>query len=240
MHPLAAAVVRERYTREAFMAALRILGEGQLSLTKFLMVTDEPVSLKQFRPLLSHILERADFASDLFVFSHVSQDTLDYTSGRLNEGSKAILMGLGNKRFTLESSIKADLKNPVFRNQRLYAPGALVVDGPKWKENDSVVGQLLEEEAVQPFRLVFLVDDAAECIESDESFLWTIFTRFEPAADIYSKQNKLERFHVQLSAPVVIDCRFKPWYPPPVQPSPETVKRVDALWPKIFPDLSLD
>ncbi len=240
MHPLAAAVVRERYTREAFMAALRILGEGQLSLTKFLMVTDESISLKRFRPLLTHILERADFASDLFIFSHVSQDTLDYTSGRMNEGSKAILMGLGNKRFTLESTIRTELKNPIFRNQKIYAPGVLVVEGSKWQEFDSVVDQLLEEDAVQPFRLVFLVDDAAECVESDESFLWTIFTRFEPAADIHSKQNKLERFHVQLSAPVVIDCRFKPWYPPPVQPLPETVVRVDALWPKIFPDLPLD
>jgi len=240
MHPLAAAVVRERYPREAFMAALRILGEGQLSLTKFLMVTDEPLSLRQFRPLLTHILERADFASDLFVFSHVSQDTLDYTSGRMNEGSKAILMGLGNKRFDLEPDIKTELKNPAFRNQKVYVPGVLVVEGPAWQEQDSVVNQLLEEEAVQPFRLVFLVDDAAECVGSDESFLWTIFTRFEPAADIHSKRNELKRFHVQLSAPVVIDCRFKPWYPPTVQPLPETVAQVDALWPKIFPHLSLD
>ena len=114
-----------------------------------------------------------------------------------------------------------------------------MVEGPAWHENDTAMDQLMEEEAVQPFRLVFLVDDAAECVESDESFLWTIFTRFEPAADIHSKQSKLERFHVQLSAPIVIDCRFKPWYPPPVQPLPETVAQVDALWPKIFPHLSL-
>ncbi len=240
MHPLAAAVVRERYPREAFMAALRILGEGQLSLTKFLMITDTPLPLKQFRPLLNHVLERADFASDLFVFSHVSQDTLDYTSGRMNEGSKAILMGLGDKRFTLEPAIRSELKNPAFRNQKVYTSGVLVVEGPGWRENDPAINQLLEEEAVQLFRLVFLVDDAEECVENDASFLWTIFTRFEPAADIHSKHNKLERFHVQLSTPVVIDCRFKPWYPPPVQPLPETVKRVDVLWPSIFPHLSLD
>jgi 3-polyprenyl-4-hydroxybenzoate decarboxylase len=95
--------------------------------------------------------------------------------------------------------------------------------------------QLLQEEAVQPFRMVCLVDEAADCVRSDESFLWTVFTRFEPAADIHSKQNRLERFHVRLSAPIVIDCRMKPWYPPPVESLPETVARVDALWPKIFP-----
>jgi 4-hydroxybenzoate decarboxylase subunit C len=237
VHPLAAAVVQERYPKEAFMAALRILGEGQLSLTKFLMVTDARLDLKQFRPLLTYILERADFASDLFIFSPVSQDTLDYTSGKMNEGSKAILMGLGEKRFVLQSALKADLKNPIFRKQNVYSPGVLVVEGPKWREQDAVVQQLLEEEAVEPFRIVCLVDDATECVNSEESFLWTVFTRFEPAADIYANQSRVERFHVQLSSPIIIDCRLKPWFPPLVQPLPETVDRVDALWPKIFHQL---
>src|SRR5262249_40905491 len=35
-HSLAGAIVRERYGREAMASAFRILGEGQLSLTKFL------------------------------------------------------------------------------------------------------------------------------------------------------------------------------------------------------------
>ena len=39
-HSLAAAVVKQRYKREAMASAFRILGEGQLSLTKFLLVTD--------------------------------------------------------------------------------------------------------------------------------------------------------------------------------------------------------
>ncbi len=238
MHPLAAAVVKERYHKEAFMAALRILGEGQLSLTKFLMVTDAILPLQKFRPLLIHILERADFATDLFVFSPSSQDTLDYTSGKLNEGSKAILMGLGEKRFELQSALSGELRSRIFRRQEVFAPGVLVVEGPKWQQNDSVVRELLNEEAVQAYRLVCLVDDAVECVRDDESFLWTIFTRFEPAGDIYAKESKLERFHVTLSAPLVLDCRLKPWYPPIVEPLPETVARVDALWPKIFPNSS--
>jgi UbiD family decarboxylase len=235
VHPLAAAVVKERYPREAFMAGMRILGEGQLSLTKFLMLTDTALPLSQFRPLLIHILERADFSSDLFVFSPVSQDTLDYTSGKLNEGSKAILMGLGDKRYDLRTDSCADLKNPIFRRQKVFAPGVLVVEGPKWQKGDWAATQLLDEDAAQPFRIVCMVDDAAECVRDDPSFLWTIFTRFEPAADIYAKASRLERFHVKLSAPIVLDCRVKPWFPPAVEPLPETVSRVDALWPSLFP-----
>jgi 3-polyprenyl-4-hydroxybenzoate decarboxylase len=121
------------------------------------------------------------------------------------------------------------------RNQKVFAPGVLVVEGPGWQEQDSVVQQLLDEQAVQPFRIVCLVDDTNECVRNDESFLWTVFTRFEPAADIHARQSRLERFHVQLSAPIVIDCRMKPWYPPEVQPLPETAAHVDSLWPSIFP-----
>ncbi|NLT65846.1 MAG: UbiD family decarboxylase [Acidobacteria bacterium] len=236
VHTLASAVVKERYRKEAFMAAMRILGEGQLSLTKFLLVTDARLPLRDFRPLLTHILERADFSSDLFVFSPVSQDTLDYTSNTINEGSKAVLMGLGDRRFTLQAELRAELKDPIFRTQKLFSPGVLVVEGPAWRENDGVIARLLEEEAVQPFRMVFLVDSAHESTESDESFLWTVFTRFEPAADIHARETRLERFHVQLSSPVAFDCRMKPWYPPALEPLPETIARVDRLWPAIFGD----
>ena len=240
VHPLAAAIVKERYHREAFMAGMRILGEGQLSLTKFLLITDSPIPLREFRRLLIHILERADFASDLFVFSPVSQDTLDYTSGKINEGSKAMLLGLGEKRFALASKPSAELQNPAFRKQRVYCPGVLVVEGPEWQQKDGAISQLLEEESVQQFRIVCLVDDADECIRDDSAFLWTVFTRFEPAADIHSRENRLDRFHVRLAAPIAIDCRLKPWFPPAVQPLPETIARVDDIWPKIFPHLQLE
>ncbi len=40
VHSLAGAVVKNRYHKEAFTAALRILSEGHLSMTKFLLVTD--------------------------------------------------------------------------------------------------------------------------------------------------------------------------------------------------------
>jgi 3-polyprenyl-4-hydroxybenzoate decarboxylase len=109
------------------------------------------------------------------------------------------------------------------------------VEGPQWQPQDSVVRQLLDEEAIRPFRIVCLVDDSAACVRDEESFLWTVFTRFEPAADIHARESRLERFHVQLSAPIVLDCRMKAWYPPPVEPLPETVKRVDALWSSLFP-----
>ena len=48
-HSLAAAVVKQRYKREAMASAFRILGEGQLSLTKFLLVTDRHVDVQELQ-----------------------------------------------------------------------------------------------------------------------------------------------------------------------------------------------
>ena len=83
-------------TREAMAAAFRILGEGQLSLTKFLLVLDRAVDLHDFPAVLQALLARTHPETDLFVFSNVSMDTLDYTGPRVNEGSKGVWLGLGD------------------------------------------------------------------------------------------------------------------------------------------------
>ena len=92
-HSLAGAVVKQRYKREAMASAFRILGEGQLSLTKFLLLTDRLVDLKDFRATLEHVLARTNPQTDLYVFSNLSMDTLDYTGPVVNEGSKGVWLG---------------------------------------------------------------------------------------------------------------------------------------------------
>ncbi|MBC7933405.1 MAG: UbiD family decarboxylase, partial [Rubrivivax sp.] len=127
-HSLAAAVVRERYAREALVSAFRILGEGQLSLTKFLLLTDTPQDLRDFRKLFEHVLARFRPESDLFIFSNVSMDTLDYTSGTVNRGSKAVMLGLGDPVFSLPHEFRGALPVGVTRAE-VFCPGCLVVEG---------------------------------------------------------------------------------------------------------------
>ena len=140
-HSLAAAVVRERYGREALSAGFRILGEGQLTLTKFLLLTDTPQDLRDFRSLFEHVLARVDWQRDLHIFSQTAFDTLDYASGKVNFGSKAVMMGVGEAKvaaqgptgFVVEHSaeIKADAKT---------AYDAFVKVGSWWGSNHSFSG----------------------------------------------------------------------------------------------------
>src|SRR6185295_17786545 len=132
-HSLCAAVVRERYGREALVSAFRILGEGQLSLTKFLLLTDTPQDLHDFPKLLEHVLARFDPATDLFIFSNVSIDTLDYTSGKVNEGSKAVMLGLGDAKRDLPHEFRGELPQGCTAVEA-FCGGCLVVQGRTYAE----------------------------------------------------------------------------------------------------------
>ena len=234
-HCLAAARVTDRYPREAFAAGLRILGEGQLSLTKFLLITDGSIDVAHFPRLWQHILERIQWDRDLFVFANVSQDTLDYTGPSVNKGSKAMMLGLGQaKRRDLPETFTGSLPEECARPVA-YLPGTLVVEGPSYESAPDLPGRLANHPGVATWPVVLLVDSSAEATASLQEFLWTFFTRFEPAADIHGRRQTLHRFHVGLEPPIVFDCRMKPWYTEVLEVDPATKKLVDGRIDRILP-----
>ena len=234
-HCLAAARVTDRYPREAFACGLRILGEGQLSLTKFLIITDGDVDVSDFKKLWVHVLERVDWRSDLFVFANVSQDTLDYTGPSVNKGSKALLMGLGDRpRRTLPENFEGEIP-PGCSHPQVYLPGTLVLEGGSYKYDPDLPKRIAAHEPLADWPVVLLVDNTRAATVSLQEFLWTIFTRFEPAADIHASSSDVTRFHVGLTPPIVIDCRIKPWYPPVLEVDDATRRKVDARIADILP-----
>ena len=232
-HSLAAAVVRERYTREALVSGFRILGEGQLSLTKFLILTDAPQDLRDFRKLFEHVLARTRFESDLFVFANVSMDTLDYTSGKVNEGSKAILVGLGEAVRELPREFNGQLPRDC-RSAEVFCPGCLVVSGSPYAEDPEQAARLARAPVFADWPLIVVHDD--ERVARDTSdFLWATWTRFEPASDIHAAETKIVRHHLAYSAPIVIDARMKPGFPKELVVRPDIAELVERRWREYFP-----
>jgi UbiD family decarboxylase len=232
-HSLCAAVVRERYGREALVSGFRILGEGQLSLTKFLILTDTPQDLRDFRKLFEHVLARVRWETDLFVFSNVSMDTLDYTSGKVNRGSKAILLGLGEAVRELPREFRSALPRNVSRAE-VFCGGCLVVQGAPYTQEPEQAARLARDEAFAAWPLVVLHDDASVA-HSVEKFLWATWTRFEPAADIHAAGTSVHRHHLAYRAPVVIDARMKPGYPEELIVRPDIAALVERRWRDYFP-----
>jgi UbiD family decarboxylase len=233
-HSLAAAVVDQRYAREAMAAAFRILGEGQLSLTKCLLVTDRDVDLRDFPATLEHLLARTRPERDLYVFSDLAMDTLDYTGPAVNEGSKAVWLGLGEPVRELPRTVPGELPGDV-SEARVFCGGCLVVGGPRYPDDPAAAARLAGHPALGGWPLVVLTDEPARATRSVMNFLWTTFTRFEPAADIHSGRREIVRNQVARTAPIVIDARLKPSFPREVSCSEEVARRVTRRWREYFP-----
>ena len=235
-HSLAAAIVKERYGREAMASAFRILGEGQLSLTKFLLLTDRAVDLRDFRATLEHVLARTRPETDLYVFGNLSMDTLDYTGPRVNEGSKGVWLGLGEPVRELPREFSPPVPVPSdVSDVRVFCAGCLVIGGPSYAREAEAGARLAAHPAFADWPLLVLTDEPGRAAQSAMNFLWTTFTRFEPAADIHAAGRTLVRNHVSLRPPILIDARLKPGFPRELRADEETAATVTRRWKEYFP-----
>ncbi len=233
-HALAAAIVRQRYEREAMVSAFRILGEGQLSLTKFLLLSDKPVDLRDFRSVLPHVLERADLRTDLVLLPNLAMDSLDYAGPAVNRGSKGILLGLGEPRRSLPTELNAVLPAEIVRAQ-VFCPGCVVLEVAPGIEARAIAVKLAQTPGLASWPLVVLSDDARRATRSAVNFLWSTFTRFDPATDIYGARTSIEHNHVAFEPPIVLDARMKPRYPEELFCDAATAAQVDRRWKEYFP-----
>ena len=234
-HSLSAAVVKQRYAREAMASAFRVLGEGQLSLTKFLLVTDQRVDLRNFKLTLEHVLARTNAETDLYVFSNLSMDTLDYTGPAVNEGSKGVWLGLGDPVRELPRQFQSAAVPSGVTDVRVFCGGCLVVGAPSYEEEPGAAERLAREGAFEGWPLVVLSDEPARAAASAMNFLWTTFTRFEPAADIYAAERRIVRNHIAYRGPVVIDARLKPGFPQELACREDIAQLVTRRWKEYFP-----
>jgi len=240
-HSLASAVVKQRYGREAMASAFRILGEGQLSLTKFLLLTDRQVNVRDFRATLEHILARTQPETDLYVFSNLSMDTLDYTGPVVNQGSKGVWLGLGEPIRDLPREFRPSVDPPSdVTEARVFCGGCLVVNGPSFASDPDAGARMASHPAFAEWPLIVLSDEPERATRSVMNFLWTTFTRFEPAADIHAADRRIVRNHIARQAPILIDARMKPWYPKELTCREDMAVRVTDRWREYFPSQNVE
>jgi UbiD family decarboxylase len=236
-HALASAVVEERYHREAMQAAFRILGEGQLSLTKFLWLVDKPMDLSDPKQVLTHILERFHPETDLYVLSNLSMDTLDYSGPEVNLGSKGVMLGIGDPYRSLPKTYSGETPSEITEIVP-FCPGCLLVSGPVFEAEPELAQRI--GRAFPDWPLVILVENAARVASSDIRFLWSVFTRFEPANDISATETRINRHHLVYGGTIFIDSRMKPGYPDELTCDEITSKLVTKRWNDYFPSAKVE
>ncbi|HEY0350262.1 MAG TPA: hypothetical protein VGC60_19155, partial [Pyrinomonadaceae bacterium] len=170
---------------------------------------------------------------DFFIFANTSMDTLDYTSGKVNEGSKAILMGLGEAVRELPREFRGELPRGISKAE-VFCAGCLVVEGSKYTDDPAEAARLAKEPAFAQWPLVILHDDT-QVARSTSDFLWSTWTRFEPASDIYAAETNVVRHHLAYKPPIVIDARKKPSLPDELIVRDDIRNLVDDRWREYFP-----
>jgi hypothetical protein len=80
-----------------------------------------------------------------------------------------------------------------------------------------------------------VTDEPDRAAASAINFLWTTFTRFEPAADLYAATTRVERNHLCYSGPLAIDARLAPNFPAELECDERTAATVERRWREYFP-----
>jgi len=250
VHPLLLAIGSERYVpwsperrpQELLTNANAILGQGQLSLAKYLWITakeDCPdLDIHDIPAFFGHILQRVDWTRDLHFQTCTTIDTLDYTGTGLNSGSKVVVAACGAVRRSLGRQLPSDLSLPAgFRDPAVVMPGVLAVSAPQHNgqpnSSDGVPERFCRELTSAgwgpQWPLIVLTEDSTFCAESLRNWLWVTFTRSNPAADLYGIESFTDSKHWGCRGPLVIDARIKPHMAPPLISDPAIVHRVDQL-----------
>lgn len=243
VHPLLLALGSERYVpyastrkpQELLTVANAILGQGQLSLAKYLFVAakeDDPsLDVHDIPAFFRHVLERVDWRTDLHFQTATTIDTLDYSAGEgLNAGSKLVIAVAGPRRRDLGKEIPADFRLPPgLTAPRVVAPGILAVEStPDFRPDPT--GNLPAQVPLSPFPLLVLVDDSAFAAAHFENFLWVTFTRSNPATDVIGFGAEMRNKHWGCTGPLLIDARLKSFMPPPLVGDPAVERRIDDLF----------
>ncbi|MBT6459396.1 MAG: UbiD family decarboxylase [Planctomycetaceae bacterium] len=267
VHPLLLAVGSERYLpwknssrpAELLTQASAILGQGQLSLAKYLFIVnqaDDPsIKASDIQRFFNHVLQRVDWKRDCHFHTETTIDTLDYTGKGFNNGSKLVVAARGQPVRGLPTEISGDIRLPLgFSKPFACMPGVLVITGPliqprpsleasdeksiwstteqqaQWTEDIERFTRLIHQaDDIMKWPLIVVTDDSEFSAANLENFLWVTFTRSNPATDVHGIGEATHQKHWGCTGPLVIDARLKPHHAPPVEEDPDVVTKVDNL-----------
>lgn len=248
VHPLLLAVGQERYMpfrervpEEILTIGNRLLGSGQTSLAKFLIIAadedDKTLDADEIGPFFDHVLQRIDWRRDLHFMTKTTIDTLDYSGSGWNAGSKVIMACRGDARRQLGSE-RPVLQNSAGLQYAVARPGVLAIETSAFTTYQAAakdmqgLSERLQLEDLAGWPMIIVVDDASFVQATLKNFLWVTFTRANPSHDIYGVDSFVEHKHWGCNGSLIIDARIKPHHAPPLIKDEAVSKQVDSFFAK--------
>ena len=247
VHPLLLALGTERYMpqvqshqpQELLTQANAILGNGQLSLAKYLFIAEDrsgSLDIHDIRAFMMHVLMRIDPRRDVHFQTRTTIDTLDYSGTGLNRGSKVIIAATDHPLRTLGTDLPSGFSLPDgFTDPRIVMPGVLAIRSPKFHAETGRADvarfcrDILSDRDAKSFPWITLVDDSQFTAATLNNWLWTTFTRSNPAIDLEGVDSDVVDKHWGCRGAIVVDARIKSHHAPPLVEDTATSKKVDAM-----------
>ncbi len=176
---------------------------------------------------------------DIHILANLVGDTLDYCGDGFQQGSKLLLLASDSpdRPRHLPQHFTGELPYP-FTGVSTFCSGCLVISGPCFSDLPNLGEDLAGAAFCRDWPLVILCDDAESTAATETSFLWRVFTRFDPVRDLHFRICRAERNRFYRELPVVIDARQKPGYPEPCVPDPVVAQKVAERYERIFSRIS--
>jgi len=231
-HNLLVVAVSNRFAKEAKKTALGLLGLGQLSLTKAIVLVDEDVNPRQRAAVFGALARNFDPAEDFILVPGVPLDTLDFTSFTMNLGSKMVLDAQSAPGAAPPPAPPPAPPDPRalasgIRGSRLAWGAMLVVQVEG--EGRAVIERLVQRPELAALKLIVAVS-ADVPLDDDQLLLWGIFTRFDCARDIVPARTETRGAWLTCHGPLGIDATWKAGYPETVGTPPAVAAAVDGWW----------
>ncbi|MFL2664595.1 MAG: UbiD family decarboxylase [Dehalococcoidia bacterium] len=231
-HNLLVVSVDNRYEREPLKTALGLLGEGQLSLTKTIILIDHDVDPKNYKEVIKSIRKNFTPESGFHLLSKTAADTLDFTSGKINRGSKMIIdatTGKNNQNNLTAIPMPGNLSEilPNVKGYR-FISNTLLVIATKNNGRDTLISAL-QNPLLSKIKIIVVVSRDVD-IYDDENLIWGIFTRFDAVKDVMFSSSKFVNIAPVYSGVMGIDATWKEGYQKPLIMSEDIVKKVDKNW----------
>ena len=245
-HNLLVVAVENRFAREARKTALGLMGTGQLSLTKCIILVDAEVNPRDRAQVFAALGRHFDPAEDFMLLPGVPLDTLDFTSTTMNLGSKMVLDAQSHSRLVGSAGVAAagpgapgngtdalaTVADPRACDDEVLAHrlawgGMLVVQVRG--AGRAVVERLVQRPEYAAVKLLVAVSrDVA--LDDDELLLWGIFTRFDCARDVIPARTETRGAWLTCRGPLGIDATWKDGYPEPVGLPDPVIQKVSSWW----------
>jgi 4-hydroxy-3-polyprenylbenzoate decarboxylase len=221
------------------------MGTDQLSLTKCIVAVSAGVDPRDWDAVLREIRENFDPHFDFVMIPKVPLDTLDFTSFKMNLGSKMIvdatrkpgragMAPAGARRGPLPSdAVIRDARSLDSRILDASFPQETILIVKVSAGGREIVGKLVEDPRFAAVPLIAAVSEDVD-IHERESYIWGVFTRFDCERDVVFTENRMIGIAPVYKGAMGIDATWKQGYPKPLVMDDEIVRRVDAKWGKIW------